>query len=402
MAKPVLSFLIIALSFSMLSCTQHTPLEQALIDAEFKVKKVLDLADEHEVQIRYTQIRRGENNLPEFTTYSLFEDSETYFYPASTAKLPVAALALQRLRELQAEGVAIDRNTPFHIRDRNNHPIALEDSTALSRTLSIAHLIKKIFLVSDNDAYNYLFDFLGTDYINSQLRDKGLKETSIHHKFLFGADNTRTWEYYFLDEQDTLYKQQSIHAKELISNGNLKKMMKGVGYLDDNKLVNEPFDFSKKNRISIHDLEGILKRIVFPEVFDSDERFDLHEEDYEFLQYWMSRNTLESNDPDYSSDPDLYDSYVKFFIYGDQKGTMTDEVRIFNKVGDAYGTLTETAYIQDRASAIEFLLTATVHVNENQIFNDNIYEYDSIGFPFMAGLGRAILNYERNGVNQKK
>jgi len=402
MAKPVLSFLIIALSFSMLSCTQPTPLEQALIDAEFEVKKVLDLADEHEVQIRYTQIIRGENNLPEFTTYSLFEDSETYFYPASTAKLPVAALALQRLRELQAEGVAIDRNTPFHIRDRNNHPIALEDSTALSRTLSIAHLIKKIFLVSDNDAYNYLFDFLGTDYINSQLRDKGLKETSIHHKFLFGADNNRTWEYYFLHEQDTLYKQQSIHAKELINNGNLKKMIKGVGYLDDNELVNEPFDFSKKNRISIHDLEGILKRIVFPEVFDSDERFDLHEEDYEFLQYWMSRNTLESNDPDYSSDPDLYDSYVKFFIYGDQKGTMTDEVRIFNKVGDAYGTLTETAYIQDRASAIEFLLTATVHVNENQIFNDNIYEYDSIGFPFMAGLGRAILNYERNGVNQKK
>ena len=396
MAKPVLSFFIIALSFSMLSCTQLTPLEQALTGAEIQVKKVLDLADKHEVQIRYTQIKREENNLPEFTTYSLFEDSETYFYPASTAKLPVAALALQRLRELQAEGVAIDRNTPFHIRDRNNHPIALEDSTALSGTLSIAHLIKKIFLVSDNDAYNYLFDFLGTDYINSQLRDKGLKETSIHHKFLFGADNNRTWEYYFLHEQDTLYKQQSIHAKELINNGNLKKMIKGVGYLDDNELVNEPFDFSKKNRISIHDLEGILKRIVFPEVFDSDERFDLHEEDYEFLQYWMSRNTLESNDPDYSSDPDLYDSYVKFFIYGDQKGTMTDEVRIFNKVGDAYGTLTETAYIQDRASAIEFLLTATVHVNENQIFNDNIYEYDSIGFPFMAGLGRAILNYERS------
>ena len=402
MAKPVLSFLIIALSFSMLSCTQPTPLEQALIDAEFEVKKVLDLADEHEVQIRYTQIRKGENNLPEFSSYSLFEDSEAYFYPASTAKLPVAALALQRLRELQAEGVAIDRNTPFHIRDRDNHPIALEDSTALSGTLSIAHLIKKIFLVSDNDAYNYLFDFLGTDYINSQLRDKGLKETSIHHKFLFGADNNRTWEYYFLNEQDTLYKQQSIHAKELISNGNLKKMIKGVGYLDGNELVNKPFDFSKKNRISIHDLEGILKRIVFPEIFDSDERFGLLEEDYEFLQYWMSRNTLESNDPDYSSDPDLYDSYVKFFIYGDQKGTMTDEVRIFNKVGDAYGTLTETAYIQDRASAIEFLLTATVHVNENQIFNDNIYEYDSIGFPFMAGLGRAILNYERNGVNQKK
>ncbi|MGA0403230.1 MAG: serine hydrolase [Flavobacteriaceae bacterium] len=396
MAKPILSVFIISLGIFIFSCTESTPLEQALTDAELEVKKVLDFADEHEIQIRYTQIKRGENNLPEFSSYSLFEDSEAYFYPASTAKLPIAALALQRIRELQAEGININSNTPFHIRDRYNHPIALKDSTALNENLSVAHLIKKIFLVSDNDAYNFLFDFLGSDYINSELRKKGLSETSIHHKFLFGADNQTTWEYHFIDHLDTLYYQPSIRAKQIISNGNLKAMIKGIGYIDGNELVNRPFDFSSKNRISINDLEGILKRILFPDVFDSSERFDLLEEDYKFLKFWMSRNTLESSDPDYSNNPDLYDSYVKFFVYGDQKGAMTDNVRIFNKVGDAYGTLTETAYIQDRASAIEFLLTATVHVNENQIFNDNIYEYDSIGFPFMAGLGRAILNYEKN------
>ena len=396
MAKPILSVFIISLGIFIFSCTESTPLEQALTDAELEVKKVLDFADEHEIQIRYTQIKRGENNLPEFSSYSLFEDSEAYFYPASTAKLPIAALALQRIRELQAEGININSNTPFHIRDRYNHPIALKDSTALNENLSVAHLIKKIFLVSDNDSYNFLFDFLGSDYINSELRKKGLSETSIHHKFLFGADNQTTWEYHFIDHLDTLYYQPSIRAKQIISNGNLKAMIKGIGYIDGNELVNRPFDFSSKNRISINDLEGILKRILFPNVFDSSERFDLLEEDYKFLKFWMSRNTLESSDPDYSNNPDLYDSYVKFFVYGDQKGAMTDNVRIFNKVGDAYGTLTETAYIQDRASAIEFLLTATVHVNENQIFNDNIYEYDSIGFPFMAGLGRAILNYEKN------
>ena len=396
MAKPILFVFIISLGIFIFSCTESTPLEQALTDAELEVKKVLDFADEHEIQIRYTQIKRGENNLPEFSSYSLFEDSEAYFYPASTAKLPIAALALQRIRELQAEGININSNTPFHIRDRYNHPIALKDSTALNENLSVAHLIKKIFLVSDNDSYNFLFDFLGSDYINSELRKKGLSETSIHHKFLFGADNQKTWEYHFIDHLDTLYYQPSIRAKQIISNGNLKAMIKGLGYIDGDELVNRPFDFTSKNRISINDLEGILKRILFPDVFDSSERFDLLEEDYKFLKFWMSRNTLESSDPDYSNNPDLYDSYVKFFVYGDQKGAMTDNVRIFNKVGDAYGTLTETAYIQDRASAIEFLLTATVHVNENQIFNDNIYEYDSIGFPFMAGLGRAILNYEKN------
>ncbi|MDC3402942.1 class A beta-lactamase-related serine hydrolase [Flavobacteriaceae bacterium] len=132
----------------MFSCTESTPLEQALTDAELEVKKVLDFADEHEIQIR----------------------------------------------------------------DRYNHPIALKDSTALNENLSVAHLIKKIFLVSDNDAYNFLFDFLGSDYINSELRKKGLSETSIHHKFLFGADNQKTWEYHFIDHLDTLYYQPSIRA----------------------------------------------------------------------------------------------------------------------------------------------------------------------------------------------
>ncbi|NDI00794.1 MAG: hypothetical protein EBY57_03125, partial [Actinobacteria bacterium] len=47
------------------------------------------------------------------------------------------------------------------------------------------HLIKKIFLVSDNDAYNYLFDFLGRDDINNALQKLGLKNTYLYHKFLF-------------------------------------------------------------------------------------------------------------------------------------------------------------------------------------------------------------------------
>jgi len=85
-------------------------------------------------------------------------------------------------------------------------------------------------------------------------------------------------------------------------------MFKGLEYIDGDELVNRPFDFSSKNRISINDLEGILKRILFPDVFDMSERFDLLEEEYKFLKFGMSRNTLESSDPDYSNNPDLYDS----------------------------------------------------------------------------------------------
>jgi len=65
-------------------------------------------------------------------------------------------------------------------------------------------------------------------------------------------------------------------------------------------------------------------------------------------------------------------------------------MKIYNKVGYAYGTLTETAYIVDEENGIDFLLSATLLVNNNGIFNDDTYEYDEIGIPFLAQLGREL------------
>ena len=73
---------------------------------------------------------------------------------------------------------------------------------------------------------------------------------------------------------------------------------------------------------------------------------------------------------------------------------MPGSVRIFNKVGLAYGYVTDNAYIVDFERGVEFLLTAVVLVNENGIFNDGIYEYDEVGLPFLAELGRVIYAYE--------
>ena len=384
------------ISVLLVACAPITPLEKALSYAEPIVQELLD-DSRHEIQLRYTQIKRDTAGLPSFVTHSLNENGDAYFYPASTVKLPVAVLALQRLNELKAAGFAIDACTPMQIYDAAfEKPIALTDSTKADGSLTVSHLIKKIFLVSDNDAYNYLFDFLGRDYINAQLNEKGLSQTQIQHKFLFGADNTQTWSYVFLNGPDSLYVQPSITSEVTLSTNAKKGLLKGQGYQSDGQLIKQPFDFSAKNRMSLADLEGVMKRVIFPEAFAEDQRFNLTEKDYSFLRFWMSRNTLESQEPNYAADSTHYDSYVKFFVYGDRPGQMNDTVRIYNKVGLAYGTLTDIAYIVDRFHAVEFLLSATILVNENQIFNDNTYEYDEKGIPFLGALGRAVLAFERN------
>jgi len=91
-------------------------------------------------------------------------------------------------------------------------------------------------------------------------------------------------------------------------------------------------------------------------------------------------------------DPEeYYDSYVKFFLYGDTEGPMSKDIVIYNKVGYAYGYLTDCAYIIDKKKKKEYIITATIHVNKNGIFNDDHYEYDTIGLPFLAELGRQLL-----------
>ncbi|HEV7622001.1 MAG TPA: hypothetical protein VGO09_09715, partial [Flavisolibacter sp.] len=62
--------------------------------------------------------------------------------------------------------------------------------------------------------------------------------------------------------------------------------------------------------------------------------------------------------------------------------------------GDAYGFLTDVAYIVDFKNKVEFILSANILCNNDQILYDDHYDYDNIGYPFMKNLGRAFYNYE--------
>jgi hypothetical protein len=40
------------------------------------------------------------------------------------------------------------------------------------------------------------------------------------------------------------------------------------------------------------------------------------------------------------------------------------------------------------------MVTATILVNSDGVFNDDAYEYDQVGIPFLAQLGRELYQYE--------
>ena len=51
-------------------------------------------------------------------------------------------------------------------------------------------------------------------------------------------------------------------------------------------------------------------------------------------------------------------------------------------------------FLQSTKNNIDFMVTATILVNSNGIFNDNNYEYDEVGIPFLAQLGRELYQME--------
>ena len=73
---------------------------------------------------------------------------------------------------------------------------------------------------------------------------------------------------------------------------------------------------------------------------------------------------------------------------------MPPAVRVFNKVGWAYGFLTDVSYVLDTVRNVEYMLAATIYVNGDGILNDDRYDYDSIGYPFLYSIGQAVYDYE--------
>src|SRR5215211_6696956 len=56
-------------------------------------------------QVVYTQIERDKKNRPHFRNFYFNYDSQLYFNPASMVKLPLALLALEKLKGLKKFGI---------------------------------------------------------------------------------------------------------------------------------------------------------------------------------------------------------------------------------------------------------------------------------------------------------
>ena len=413
MKKLILFLLIITPSVFIYSQSSNdTFLEDLMKKQPDKFSDILANAADRRVQILYTQINRDKKNRPTFTSYRFRVNADEYFYPASTVKLPASLLALEKINQLKIKGLT--RQTPMLSDSVYDGQIKqFQDPSNLENggLPTIEHYIKKILLVSDNDAHNRLYEFMGQEPFNDILKAKGFKDMRVIHRLqssMTREQNKRSNPISFQEVQKDAEDKVSLHRlfyqPMLVSTKDYKSpkpISIGKGFMRHDSLINEPFDFTYRNNYPIETQQQILKTVLFPESVPPTQRFDLTEDDYQFVRKYMSMSPLESKSPKYpnADSAGSYDSYCKFLMFGDDKKPMPKNIRIFNKVGDAYGFLIDNAYILDFEKGVEFMLTVTIYCNSDVVFNDDKYDYDSVGFPFMANIGKAIYTYE---VTRKK
>ncbi len=352
---------------------------------------VLAHKSDYRLQVLYTLVDRDARNVPHLTTYDLDAD-RYYYYCASMMKLPACALTLEKLNDLSQYRVTMfDSLGIDSIACTQLSPEAMMLGTPYS---CLSQYIKEMLLVSNNNAFNPVYDFLGQRAFQDRLHEIGCPGAIVSNRYANcdTISNRRCSPVSLYDRHthQLRYMQPCvINERPQFYTGPLSPLV-GDGYLAGGGVINEPKSFRYSNYIPLSELHRLLTHIMLPETQPAAGRLRLTHNDYQYLYKCMGMFPRECAYPAFDS-IHYPDSYMKYFMGLDSTAlTMPANLRIFNKVGQAYGFMTDCSYVVDTLNKVEFFLSCSMYLNADGILNDGKYEYDQVGFPFFRDLFNTV------------
>lgn len=372
--------------------TPPLPAIETFLRAHPGLAPLVERAEDLRIQVVVGTIEDGTDGRPQLLQHGLRLDAE-YSYPASSVKIFAAIAALERLREL-----GVDRNTPFSIHPQFEETGAVaNDPTNLDGgAITVGHEVRKILLVSDNEAFNRLYELVGQDGLAASLERAGLTRPRLVHRLAEtrSAEENRSYPAFEFTLGPERVVQVAARTSTPLPPANLPpRTLVGSAYLDgDGNKVEQPLDFAAKNYFPLADLQRGLCLALRPDVACGGQPFALDVADRTFLFATAGELPRESTNPHY--DPAVYpDSYVKPMLPGLARVVDLARVRVRNKTGRAYGFSTENALVEDIATGRSFFVAATIYTNADGVLNDDLYDYTTVAEPFFADLGEALARW---------
>ena len=363
-------------------------------DARARLDKILGNPAEFRAQILLGEVVEVEGKKKLVRTG--WRDDAEYFYPASTVKLCGAVAALERVNELRrGTEPGLMETTPlaFHPSRRSKEFLADDPTNLEGAKITLQHLIRRVFLVSDNDAFNRLYDFCGQNWLNRRMWRAGLDTVRISHRLsvaLSKNDNKYTpiVELRYPEGPRLLGEDWGTENLDLQNFGH--GVYVGKSHYADGEKIKHPMSFFLKNAMSLADLQTCLARIVRPDiVFEKGEPFDLTEAQRALLLDALSTYPGDSKNPLYDR-AKFPDEYCKFFLSGLARVVPKERLKVYSKVGNAYGFVVDTSYVVDSATDRGFFLAAAVYANSDGVVNDDKYDEESVAFPWLADVAEIV------------
>jgi hypothetical protein len=363
---------------------------QALLASEPACKEVLAAAAAHRLQILLAEpVAEPDGRIT--LRHSQLGDPQQYFYPASSIKLCGAVAALLRLSaHNRAHGTALGLSSKLVVEPRfaGDERIDSDPDNLDGKQLTVAHMLRELFLVSDNLAYNHCFEICGQDGVNAAMRDAGFASTQLWHRLSESRSLAENAQTRGIRLDDVLFGPRDAAAR--LDNAAFRELDIGRGVMSGGKVKDGPMSFAQKNAIGLRDLQNILIEVVRPEIDTGHRGFpDLAVHERQFLVQALGEFPRESRNPRYDVDKHP-DHYCKFVLRGVESVLGKGNVRIYDKIGRAYGFSIENAWIEDIRTGRGVFLAVVLYTNPDGILNDDRYGYEEIADPFLDGVGRVI------------
>lgn len=330
-------------------------------------------------------------------TYGLRAGAE-YYFPASTVKpsAVMACLAMLDGRLPEAPGcrsapagAGIGIDTPFSIRTR--------DGTCLHRDadgpLTVARLARKVCVISDNPAYNILFDLAGRSAIAWVLEAIGVEGARVRQHVgapRRGVDFGPVPQARFRTTHGSVTLPAVPAGPESPDDRPPPGLLVGRSWREDGRREDAPMDFRERNRLPLAGIHRVMMA-VDPEGFASPPGpLPMTAESAAFLRSLLTMPPRESPDPVFP--PDAFpDDYAKFLLPGLER-VVPQGLSVCSKCGRAYGFTIDSAVVRAPGRA-PFALSAVVHTNANGVLGDDLYEYAELANPLMNDLAESAARW---------
>ncbi len=360
-------------------------IDRILKKGSARLQNVLARADEYGLQICFTRLIKNAvdvNASVQFDTYNSTQSaqSEQWFAPASLIKLPLAALLLEQLEAAKIDWRSAKLAFPAM-------PDCAERATELRQPQAVTRLIERALVLSDDSAYCALFDALGPQKVSDRMRQMGRTDVRIQARFgTCGPENSRiTGPVQLVSAAGKLIS--TIPARAPFALVPAAAPIKiGRAWMQADRRIEGAKDFTTSNSAPLAALHALMLALMRPELVWPTQRFQISEGARQFLLTAMRKNPAESP---YSNAAEAKLDRTFFRLLGVGDGQWPKDLIVENKVGWAYGFLSDMAHLKQGGR--ECFVSCKMYLNGDGVLNDGRYEYESIGRPAMAEIGRLLL-----------